>query len=88
MVDVFKTIITMRTQRPGLVANAVRKLTINRLQYPHISYIHILIILQEQFRFIHEALITMLLRYAAYSNFSDNNITDAAVYVNLPTSSM
>ena len=24
MVDVFKTIITMRTQRPGLVANAVR----------------------------------------------------------------
>ena len=29
MVDVFKTIITMRTQRPGLVANAVRKLIIN-----------------------------------------------------------
>ena len=26
MVDVFKTIITMRTQRPGLVANAVRNL--------------------------------------------------------------
>ena len=24
MVDVFRTIITMRTQRPGLVANAVR----------------------------------------------------------------
>ena len=39
MVDVFKTIITMCTQRPGLVANAIRKLTISRLQYLTYSYI-------------------------------------------------
>ena len=28
MVDVFKTIITMRSQKPGLVANAVSKFSI------------------------------------------------------------
>ena len=41
MVDVFKTIITMRSQKPGLVANAVSKFSIicDELNLPsHIGY--------------------------------------------------
>ena len=84
MVDVFKTIITMRTQRPGLVANAVR----NSSSLISIK-LHCLLFLQEQFKFIHEALIAMLMCYATYANFSGDNITvDSAVYENLPSTSM
>ena len=82
MVDVFKTIITMRTQRPGLVANAVRNLILCLL-------LDCLLFLQEQFKFIHEALIAMLMSYATYSNFSGDNVTTgSAVYENLPSTSM
>ena len=86
MVDVFKTIITMRTQRPGLVANAVRN---SSLLISVESIIILLAVLQEQFKFIHEALIAMLMCYATYANFSGDNITvDSAVYENLPSTSM
>ena len=64
-VDIFQIIRSMRSQRPGLVVNAVSctKYLLN------ISSLHAL--LQNQYKFIHKGLLTMLKQYSPYFNYND-----------------
>ena len=63
MVDVFRTIKTMRTNRPELVSNAVS-------EYVLTSWRHDMVFLQEQYEFIHKGLLTKLQQYNLYANFN------------------
>ena len=64
MVDVFRTIKTMRTNRPELVSNAVSEYVLTSWQY-------YMVFLQEQYEFIHKGLLAMLQQYNLYANFND-----------------
>ena len=62
-VDIFQIIKIIRTQRPGSVANAVSCIA-SCIPNNHGS-------LQDQFKFIHNALVATLKQYASYHNFTD-----------------
>ena len=65
-VDIYKIIKSMRSQRPGLVANAVSCM----INIHEVSFRCLL--MQDQYKFIHKGLVAMLKHYSPYYNFTDD----------------